>query len=218
MTNDNTQHRNRTTAWWAFALISLFYGMFGLTSAASELLFLLGMAPEAKHRAAPLVFTLHALTGGIVFLAAPLQFHRAIRRRVPLHRAIGKTYVVGVCLASLLAIVDARSFQVSAPARLIFVVTALAWLGATLIAFLRARAKQFREHADWMIRSASLTFFAVTFSLWVPVIASTALPRELGYPFALLLSGGLNLLVAELWIRRTRARAGAVVLSPLRST
>ena len=63
-----------------------------------------------------------------------------------------------------------------------------------------------------MIRSYALAFFFVTFSLWVPLFASTSIPDAVGYPLAVLLSWSLNLAAAQVWIRRTRltARAGPV--------
>ena len=55
-----------------------------------------------------------------------------------------------------------------------------------------------------MIRSFALSLFFITFSLWVPGLASTSLPHAIGYPLAIFLSWSLNLIVAEIWIRRTR--------------
>ncbi len=56
-----------------------------------------------------------------------------------------------------------------------------------------------------MIRSFALTFFFVTFSIWVPGLEATALPHQISYPLAVSLSWGLNLLGAEIWIRNGRA-------------
>ena len=55
-----------------------------------------------------------------------------------------------------------------------------------------------------MARSFSLTLFFVTFSLWVPGLHATALPPTISYTLGVFLSWSLNLLAAELWIRRTR--------------
>ena len=52
----------------------------------------------------------------------------------------------------------------------------------------------------------------MTFSLWAPALASTPLPSFIGYPLALCLSAGLNLLGAEIWIRGTRATVDVVDL------
>jgi hypothetical protein len=47
-----------------------------------------------------------------------------------------------------------------------------------------------------------LSLFFVTFSLWVPEAASVGMRQEAGYAIGIWLSWGLNLLVAEAWIRR----------------
>jgi hypothetical protein len=55
-----------------------------------------------------------------------------------------------------------------------------------------------------VIRDYALAFFFVTFSQWVSLLASTAIPDAVGYPLAVLLSWSLNLAAAEGWTRRTR--------------
>ena len=117
---------------------------------------------------------------------------------------MGRTYVVAVWIASVAAVVDAMGFGVSAAAKVVFVGVATLWFTITTIGMLRARARRFAEQHEWMIRSYSLSLFFVTFSLWVPVLASTSLPPSVAYPLALFLSGTLNLAAAEFWIRRTR--------------
>lgn len=191
--------------WWTLVAICAVYGSYALAMGYSELLFLLGAGPEMKHRAVPVVVVVHALAGAVALLAGPWQFNRRIRQYVRMHRAIGRTYVVAVWIASLFAIVDATSFAVSVAAKIVFAVTAATWFAATTIGFLRIRARQFAEHREWMIRSFALSLFFVTFPLWVPSLAGTPLPHALAYPLALFLSGAVNLGAAELWVRRTRA-------------
>jgi hypothetical protein len=193
------------SGWWALALIVAVYGAFALWMGISEVLFVLGAAPETKHRATPIVFAIHALAGAVALIIGPLQSSRWIRRRAGLRRALGRTYVAGVWIAGVAAVLDARAFDVSTAAKVVFAATALLWLTTTTIGMLRARARRFGEQHDWMVRSYSLSLFFVTFSLWVPALAHTSLPPNVGYPLALFLSGALNLVAAELWIRRTRA-------------
>ncbi len=190
--------------WWLIAFICTVYGAWALSQGLAELTFVVGLGPEGKHRAAPLIFTIHALAGGVALLAGPLQFHPRIRQHRRVHRCTGLTYVAGVWLASTFAILDALAFAVSGPAKGVFIVTAAAWFVATTVAVLRAYAHQFERHREWMIRSFALSLFAVTFSLWVPALAGTPLPRAIAYPLALALSGTLNLAVAEWWIQHTR--------------
>lgn len=51
------------------------------------------------------------------------------------------------------------------------------WFSTTTIALLHIRRRKIKAHREWMIRSFSLSLFFVTFSLWVPGLASTNLPE-----------------------------------------
>jgi Predicted membrane protein (DUF2306) len=194
----------RRLGWWALFLIVVVYGVFALAMGFSEFLFVLGVSAEVKHRATPVIFAIHALAGATVLLIGPLQSFRGIRRRPAARRALGRTYVVAVWIASATAVVDAMAFGVSVPAKIVFVGVAAIWFATTTIGMLRARARRFADQHEWMVRSYSLSLFFVTFSLWVPAMASTSLPPSVGYPLALVLSAALNLGAAEFWIRWTR--------------
>lgn len=181
----------------------------------------LKMSPRTLHRALPVVFSIHALAGAMVLLIGPLQSLRWIRSRARLRRALGRSYVVGVWIASLTAAVDALWFDVSTPAKVMFISVAALWFATTTIGMLRARARRAAEKHEWMVRSYSLSLFFVTFSLWVPALANTSLPVAVAYPMALFLSGSLNLAIADLWIRRTRRRpsvAMATASGPIATT
>jgi hypothetical protein len=194
----------RSLGWWALFLVVAMYGVFALATGVSELLFLAGLAAELKHRATPIVFSIHAIAGTLVLFIGPLQSVRWIRARARVRRALGRTYVFGVWIASVTAIVDAIAFGVSVPAKAVFVAFATLWFITAAIGMRRARARQAASKHEWMIRSYALALFFVSFSLWVPALAATPLPANVAYPLALLLSGAVNLAVAEVWIRRTR--------------
>lgn len=104
----------------------------------------------------------------------------------------------------------------SVAARIVFAAGSLLWFGTTTVAFVRIRRGRVLAHREWMIRSFSLAFFFVTGSLWMPILAGTALPAAIGYPLAVFLSWSLNLVAAELWVRRTRSQPSrmAIVTGP----
>ena len=206
----------RRLGWWALFLIIVVYGVFALAMGISELLFVLGVAAEVKHRATPVIFAIHALAGAMVLLIGPLQSVRWIRRRPAARRGLGRTYVVAVWIASATAVVDAMAFGVSVAAKVVFVGVAAIWFATTTIGMLRARARRFADQHEWMVRSYSLSLFFVTFSLWVPAMASTSLPPSVGYPLALFLSAAVNLAAAEFWIRRTRKTDTLATVVPAR--
>lgn len=190
--------------WCALALGVGLYTAFALSMGVSELLYLLGAAPEVKHRATPIVFVVHALAGTVALVIGPIQSIRWIRRRAAVRLALGRAYVVAVWVACIGAAVDAVSFDVSPVARLMFVAIAAAWFTTTTIGMFRALARRFAEQHEWMVRSYALALFFVTFSLWGPALAATSLPASVAYPLSQFLSAALNVGVAEIYIRRRR--------------
>ena len=200
--------------WWVFLLVCVLYGVFALYRGVVEVLSLLGIAQDAPHRAIPLVFVAHSLSGGVALIAGPLQFNRRIlNKKRQIHRIIGRIYVGAIWMSSLGALWSAIFFDVNLAAKIAFGVLAILWFGATTIALLRIRNRKIMAHREWMIRSFALSLFFVTFSLWVPGLGSTNLPEAFGYPLAVFLSWSLNLLVAEAWIRRTRSRGSHHITS-----
>jgi hypothetical protein len=194
----------RRLGWAVLFLIIAIYGAFALTIGISELLFVGGLASEVKHRATPIIFAIHALAGAVVLIIGPLQSVPWIRRRGSVRLALGRTYVIAVWIASVTAVVDVIWFGVSVLAKIIFIAVATLWFVTTTVGMLRARARRLASQHEWMVRSYALSLFFVTFSLWVPALEATPLPRGIAYPLALFLSGSVNLAAVELWIRRTR--------------
>jgi hypothetical protein len=191
-------------AWCVAALLVGAYAAFALSMGFSELAHLLGLGPEVKYRATPVVFVVHALAGTVALVVAPLQSIRWIRRRLPVRLALGRTYVAAVWLTCLSAAVDALSFNVTPAARALFIGIAAAWCAATTVGMLRALARRFAEQHEWMLRSCALALFFVTFSPWRPALEATSLPSSIAYPLSQLLGAAVNLAIAELYIRRTR--------------
>ena len=193
--------------WWIFFLICAFYGVFAFYMGGIGILSLLGIAEDAPHRATPFVFVVHALSGGAAVITGSLQLNRRLlNKKRKMHRVIGRTYVLGVWISSVGGLWMTAFFDVSIAAKIVFGVVSILWFSTTTIAFLHILNRKFVEHREWMIRSFSLSFFFITFSLWVPGLAYTNLPEAIGYPLAVFLSWSINLIVAELWIRRTRSQ------------
>jgi uncharacterized membrane protein len=186
-------------------LICAFYSIYALVMGVTEILHLLGIVDDARTRAVPLVFIVHALSGSVVLISGPLQFNRLLRNKNrTLHRVIGQIYVGAIWLASVCGLWSALFFNVNIAAKLAFATLAILWFSTTTIAYLRIRNRKIREHREWMIRSFALSLFFVTFSFWTPGLASSNLPQAVAYPLGVFLGWFLNLIVAELWIRRTR--------------
>lgn len=195
----------RDLVWWSIFGICLLYGAFALYMGAVEISTLLGIAHNAPHRAAPFMFVVHALSGGVALIGGPLQFNRRIlRNKRHLHRLLGRIYVGAIWISSVGGLWSTLFFDVNTAAKTALGVLSALWFSTTTIAYLRVRERKIAQHREWMLRSFSLSLFFVTFSLWVPGLASTSLPDAIGYPLAVFLSWSLNLLVAEVWIRHRR--------------
>ena len=202
--------RLRTALWLLLALVCTVYAAFSFQMGADELLHQTGMGAGGRVRAMPIPFIVHAFAGGLALILVPVQVLPSMRRKAPsIHRALGRMYVVSTWLASSSGVWNAAFFDVTLAAKVVFVSIALAWFGTTTLGLLRARERLLKAHGEWMVRSAALTMFIVTFSIWVPGMEATPLPHGVGYPLAVFLSGFLNLAAAEFWIRWRRRRPGA---------
>lgn len=129
------------------------------------------VAETMPHLAHYLSDTKMALYGHILFaplalLVMPLQFMPKLRaRRRGLHKATGRIYVVSVVIAALSSLLMLPSSLASLWALSGFAVLAVLWIAFTVKAVMAARAVDIQTHQRWMIRSATLTFAAVTLRL-----------------------------------------------------
>ena len=173
------------------------------------------------YRSHRILFLMH-VGGGLVALVVGLfQFIGRLRDARPnIHRALGFTYLTAVLAGAAaglplsLLILDAvpPAFRTDFfPMAGSFFLLAIAWGTTSAIALGRARARRFREHRAWMMRSYSLTFAAVTVRL-VATILSLLTGDVVFAVNSGVLSWPLNLVVAEWLIRRNPqpALAGAV--------
>ena len=127
-----------------------------------------------------------------------------MRQSRVLRPIIGRAYAISVFVASVAAVIDTASFQVPVAAKVVFIATAVLWFATTATGTWLAYRRRWPRQHEWMVRSYALSLFVVSFSLWVPALAQTPLPRSVSYPLALAISTTLNLAIAELWIRRNR--------------
>ncbi|MCA9940238.1 MAG: DUF2306 domain-containing protein [Anaerolineales bacterium] len=201
------RNKMKQLAWLVFFLICAFYSGYAFYMGGVEGLSLLGVVQEAPRRAVPLVFVVHAFTGGAALLIGPLQFNgRLLSKKRRFHHLLGRIYVGATLTTSVAAFWSTLFFDVPPAAKYVMGVLAVLWFGSTAIAFRYIHRRRVTAHREWMIRSFSLSFFFVTFSFWVPGLAGTSLPEAVSYPLAVFLSWALNLLAAELWIRYSHPR------------
>lgn len=207
-TPERLRPRWRRVAGALLVAVGAFYALFALTIAAQTAAALLGLTEPQQTRAAPPLFVVHAVTGAVALLAASVQLGLFATPPTPRqrrwHRAVGRWYVATAVLTSVLSVLVVAMFDVDGLTQAAFLGEAVLWFVTTTLAYIHIRARRPGRHREWMIRSFAFTAFFITFSLWDPLLAALPLPPARAFALAVVLGWLVNLVVAEVWIRRTR--------------
>jgi hypothetical protein len=196
--------------WWLVAALSLLIASYGLRFALSgERMY--SALSAASFRARSLAIHTHALFGALMLLLGPWQLRRKLReRRLRLHRRLGQAYVVCCLLAGSTGLYLAFYSYGGWPTHTGFGLLALALLGCTLSGYREILAGRRAEHRAWMIRSFALAFAAVTLRFELSLLQPALGGFAPAYNVVAWLCWVPNLLFAELYLRRTKARATAL--------
>jgi len=149
-------------------------------------------------------FYIHISFGAITLLTGWSQFSKKIRtKRIRLHRNLGKIYLGSVMFGGVAGFYLALHSEGGIIANIGFSGMALTWLTTSTLAYLSIRKREINEHRNWMIRSYSLAFAAVTLRLWLPIFEIFfGMGFSESYTFIAWLSWVPNLFVAQWFIRR----------------
>lgn len=153
-------------------------------------------------------FWVHVAVSMIPLLAGFTQFALWILKRHPkVHRLMGKTYVLSVCLvtgpASLIMAFYANGGITS---RIAFTTLALLWIATTAMGWRMAAKRNWPRHREWMIRSYALTLSAITLRVWKYLIVFAFAPPPMDtYRIVAWLGFVPNILFAEWIIRRRKS-------------
>ncbi len=177
----------------------------------------------------------HIVTAVVALVLGPLQFVPVIRARRRWHRLIGRIYLLAGVLPSAVAAVPVALLSGRLVTQVGLVIVAAGWLATGGLAVRAIRRGDVAGHRAWMARNYALTFLAVTARIVVPLlllagllagaIAPADAPAAVSslIPVGQLLGCVINLIVAEVLIRRARrARTpsrpprGALVRVPAR--
>lgn len=164
----------------------------------------------------PLPILLHGSSGVVFFLTIPLQFSPGLRQRFPLwHRQSGR---IGVVSAVLMAASGIWMHHYLTPADLgmryagLWLLS-LAIIGCFSMAFYQIRQRRFAAHQRWMYRGV-VAVLATVSSLLLEVLLALSLGQldswqtavsQWQHDYARLTALGLNMLLLELYLRRTSA-------------
>ncbi len=128
-----------------------------------------------------LVLRVHIVAGSLALLVGPMQFWSGFRdRHRKWHRRLGKIYLTCVAIGSPTALYVAWISYGGLPTHISFTLLALVWGGTTLMAYRRIRARNWRSHREWMIRSYSCVLGILAMRGWVGVFIPD-FPNELQF-------------------------------------
>lgn len=158
-------------------------------------------------RAHPLSEHLHRLGGSALVLAGLLQFSERLRRRRPaLHRAIGRCYVGLAMLAAGSGITMGVTRPFGGISEAVpSVVFGAALIAVTTVALTLALRRRFVAHRAWMIRSFAIALGPMMVRIvYVPLWMVFGLPEREVVGVSFWLGWIINIVIAELWLRRAR--------------
>lgn len=154
----------------------------------------------------------HIAGAVVALLVGSFQFLPALRRglRRP-HRWIGRVYVVGCLVGGTAGLILAPGSFAGPIATAGFGSLAVLWIVFTLLGWRAAVGGRFVEHRRWMIRSWALTLAAVTLRIYLPLVEVFDLPFLPWYRAISFAAWVPNLMLAELWLRRSSPPARRAV-------
>lgn len=160
--------------------------------------------------AKPVGATLHLGGGAVALALGVFQLNGAIRARfLSLHRRMGQIYVLAVMASGSAGLYLAVLSDGGMTAHFGFGAMAVLWLLTTAIAYSLIRQRNIARHREWMIRSYALTLAAVTLRFYLPLSLGNGIAFNDAYPVIAWACWVPNLIVAEIYIRATRATAAA---------
>lgn len=118
---------------------------------------------------------------------------------------MGRTYVVAVLIGGLGALRLAVVSQHGWVTHLGFGLLAILWLFSTTRAYIAIRSRDEARHKEWMIRSYSLTFAAVTLRIYIPLSLAAGIPDAQAYQAISWLCWVPNIVLAEWLVRRRQS-------------
>lgn len=149
------------------------------------------------------VFLAHVFASSVALFLGGFQFFPKLRiRALPVHRWVGRIYVLAILIGGLSGL-GIGSQAVGGPvAALGFSLLAVAWLGSTGLALWYVRTGNISAHRRWMIRSFALTFAAVTLRIYLLIFSLNGFEYAEASVYLGWICWVPNLVFAEWYLRR----------------
>lgn len=150
----------------------------------------------------------HIAAASIALLAGFLQLSPYIRRTYPmLHRGSGYLYAFTAILGLGLGGYISFALPMIGGTKTVIsnVIGGMVGIGFVVMAFVCIWKQRFLEHGRWMVRSYAMLMAIVTVYLLVALFALLGVDPERGYGLAHMLCFPINMILAEIYIRRPAA-------------
>jgi uncharacterized membrane protein len=175
---------------------------------------------DVQTEAAWILLVIHVPCAATAMILGALQFVPRIRTNRRRHRIIGRTFLgFGTVAFVLTGIPLAITTPDGNLTRFGVLVPAVLWPPVAVTAFRAIRGGEVERHREWMTRLYAVTFFAITARMVTPLLLLAQVPImqsrydgdvqaavSASIPYGQWLGWIINLLLAELIIRRWRAR------------
>ena len=153
------------------------------------------------------ILAIHVVTAIPPLVIGLIAFSKRARKySMRVHRWIGTIYCIAIWISAITGVILACGNTMGIASRLGFASLGILWFTTTYFAYTSAKRRDIPRHRVWMIRSFALTLAVVTIR---PIMM---LPLIVEVDIALLNNVGSwacwvpNLILAELYIRRTNFR------------
>jgi len=200
---------NRAT-WWIFSTLCVLIGLYPVIYFIIDRHFGLLSSKTQELLTNPIWntgFYGHIIPGGIALLIGWTQFSAKLRRkRIKLHRTIGKIYTFSVLISGVCGVYIAQSATGGTSNVIGFSLSGIVWLTTTFLAYKAIKKGNIEQHQNYMLYSYAVCFSAVTLRIWLPLLTHLLGQFELAYPIVGWLSWVPNLIVAFYMIKRRKIK------------
>ena len=155
-----------------------------------------------------LLVAIHSIPGALYFFIAPLQFSNKIRSYKKGHRILGRVYAACgafICVSAVLIVfkLPFSGIQEIVPILFFAVLFAFTLTKAVICAIKRDIA----AHREWVIRNFSIGLGIATLRVvYLLFLLISNMDPMTFFPVTIWLGFGINMVIAEVWIRSTRQK------------
>nr|WP_298999978.1 DUF2306 domain-containing protein [uncultured Allomuricauda sp.] len=199
-------------AWFVFAFLAIGVGLYPLLYLVADSKIGLLQSKSDELLANDLWnigFYGHIIFGGVSLITGWSQFSQKLRRkRLQLHRNLGKIYVTAALVSGICGIYIGFYATGGPIASMGFVILGVIWLFTTIKAYIAIRNKDLSLHQGMMIYSYAACFAAVTLRIWLPVLTATIGNFIIAYRIVAWLCWVPNIVFAYFWVRKKGLQIG----------